>query len=144
MTSKHENIFALSTFFWQRKIKEQQLCQETHGSFSLSLFPLLHGFQEFKSSNMAGGRTAFHNIGDKVKASHKSTHFSLAALKCRIRAAAQHSQPPVNTLKIFLARLLCCTFPTFVYYSNLVKFKASQKSTNLSTSFYCKRVQVQN
>ena len=41
---------------------------------------------------MAAGRTAFHNISDKVKESHKSTRFSLLALKCRIRADAHRSK----------------------------------------------------
>ena len=59
--------------------------QETLGIL-IALSSLQHSSLEFRSRI----RTAFHNIGDKVKASHKSTHFFLDALKCRIIRAAAH------------------------------------------------------
>ena len=45
---------------------------------------------------MAAGRTAFHNIGDKVKESHKSVHFSLLAKMQNKSSCMPQQTPRVN------------------------------------------------
>ena len=67
----------------------------------MAFFPLLQRASENLGAACMEGRTAFHNIGDKVKESHKSTDFFLAASKFRIRSDAPHRKLPEYFFDIF-------------------------------------------